>query len=177
MSVDISSVRQTGDNRFDVTITYTPEGALMQLDGKDYFFNVSALDEFGAKQSAMEQFRMKTHTGTKIKATNKMVLEKALVRYQENEEILKKARETNNYSKVQMCRGISWGRDKETGNLYHAYCEFCGRLFEDGATYKNSCEKYARKKGWIIGNTKETRDIAVCPLCKEKVKKEIEDVQ
>ena len=159
MSVVISSVQQTGHNRFDVTITYTPEGELMQLDGKDYFFNVSALDKFGAKQSAMEQFRIKTHIETKVKATNKMVLEKALTRYQENEDILKKAIETKDYSKVQRCRGILWGKDKETGNLYYAYCEFCGRLFEDATTYKKDCEQYARKKGWVIGDTKETIDI------------------
>lgn len=104
--------------------------------------------------------------------TNKKILELALIRFNENEKILQEARKTMDYSKVQMCRGISWGKDKESGNLYHAYCEFCGDLFEDATQYKKDCEQYARKRGWIIGNTKETRDIAICPKCKEKIIKE-----
>ena len=104
-----------------------------------------------------------------IKMTIKQILDVGLIKWKENEANLLEARKTMDYSKVQMCRGIAWGKDKETGNLYHAYCEFCGDLFEDATQYKKDCEQYARKRGWIIGNTKETRDIAICPKCKEKI--------
>lgn len=103
--------------------------------------------------------------------TNKsLILSIALEEYNKNEELLVVAQKTGNYENVKSTRGIMWERDKEIGSLYHAYCEFCGSLFEDCAHYKKDCVKEATKKGWIIGNTKETKNIAVCPSCKEKYK-------
>ena len=89
--------------------------------------------------------------------------------------LYQKQKISNDWSKVITCRGIFGGRDKEVGSLYHAYCEFCGDIFEDCAIYKKENEKCTRKIGWIIGNTKETKYIAVCPMCKSIKEKGYED--
>lgn len=77
--------------------------------------------------------------------------------------------------------GVLWGKDKEVGNLYHAYCygdlifkhRYKEGFFEDATTYKKDCEAYARKKGWIIG-TGIYKDIPICPTCIEKIKCRLE---
>lgn len=102
------------------------------------------------------------------KISNKQILDLALDESKKNDELVVEARLSGDWSKVIARRGIFWGRDKEVGSSYHAYCEFCGDLFEDCAIYKKENEKCARKIGWIIGNTKETKYIAVCPKCKAK---------
>jgi hypothetical protein len=94
------------------------------------------------------------------KHTKKHILEIALKEYIKNEKII----ENKN-----VCRGVFWGKDKEVGNLYHAYCEFCGNLFEDATDTKKECEKKANEEGWIIGKTKETKNIAICPNCIKKI--------
>jgi len=78
--------------------------------------------------------------------------------------------------------GVLWEKDKEFGNLYHAYCYgdlvfnnahgYNKGLFEDATNYKKDCESYARKHGWIIGRG-IYKDIPICPKCAEKIKQRI----
>jgi hypothetical protein len=84
------------------------------------------------------------------------------------------------WSKINLS-GIVWAGDKETGKLYHAYCEFELRngfshplkndgFFEDCIqTSKEANAIEARKKGWLIGKGK-FKEFAICPLCVEKMK-------
>lgn len=94
--------------------------------------------------------------------------------------------------------GILWGGDKETGKLYHAYCEWSddpcfphphhrhflekedetndvhSGFFEDciqGHNAKNENANVARKQGWIIGRGKYI-DYAICPMCVKRLREE-----
>ena len=101
--------------------------------------------------------------------TIKKIIELALIQSNNNDSALLEARKTTDYTKVQMNRGVTSWKNKEKGNSYTAYCEFCGNLFEKFTHYKKDYMKDAKKEGWIIGNTKETKNLAVCPNCKVEI--------
>lgn len=93
-------------------------------------------------------------------------------RFNQNWALLQAQKLRDEHNKLAV--GILWGKDKDVGNLYHAYCEFCSDCFVDGAQYKSDCESYARKHGWIIGRGKYS-DIAICPKCILNLKEKLNE--
>ena len=85
--------------------------------------------------------------------------------------------------------GIMWGGDKETGNVYHAYCAWWNDnsvehskykegvhsgFFEDciqGHNAKMENANVARKQGWVIGRGKYSY-YAICPMCVKRLQEE-----